>query len=105
MQFTAALALFLGAVAVSAAPSLNPNVAINATSVEALAPSANSWRMETWSGTSCTGEHFIWSAPDGHSCTNLAAVSSLKVTNLGGCRSKWTDTNIIAREKSFDDRY
>lgn len=38
---------------------------------EILVPLANSWHMNTWSGTSCTGTEFGWSAPDGFSCTNL----------------------------------
>ena len=37
----------------------------------------NSWAMSTWSGTSCTGTKFTWTAPDGHSCTALSKSRSL----------------------------
>jgi hypothetical protein len=89
MQFTTALTLLMGAITVSATPT--PAVANSSSDADSMVILSNNWRMETWSGTSCTGTHLFWTAPDGGSCTNMAAVSSLRVTNFGGCSSTSND--------------
>ncbi|KAI0106417.1 hypothetical protein GGR51DRAFT_559832 [Nemania sp. FL0031] len=84
MQFTKILALFAAAVA-SAAPAQSGQQV----SEGGLTIASNSWAMQTWSGTSCTGTQFFWSVPDGASCTDLTNVRSLKVTNTGGCSTTY----------------
>ncbi|KAI1736479.1 hypothetical protein F4680DRAFT_432255 [Xylaria scruposa] len=86
MQFTNSFLVLMAAAFASAAPSTQSAVPIEE---GGLAIASNSWAMQTWTGTSCTGTQLFWSVPDGFSCTNLAAVSSLKVTNFGGCSTTY----------------
>ncbi|KAH8159283.1 hypothetical protein CIB48_g8965 [Xylaria polymorpha] len=86
MQFTTSFITLLAAAVASAAPSTQAGVPI-VEGGETIA--SNSWAMQTWTGTSCQGTQLFWSVPDGFSCTNLGAVSSLKVTNFGGCSTTY----------------
>ncbi|KAI0859877.1 hypothetical protein F4860DRAFT_515374 [Xylaria cubensis] len=70
MQFTTSFLILVATAFASAAPSTQAAVPIEEGS-QTIA--SNSWAMQTWTGTSCTGTQLFWSAPDGYSCTNLAA--------------------------------
>lgn len=111
MKASAALALFLGAIANSAAVEVPMSqVAVSGSGIaSAAAPSSpagrsvipvlslslslptgfeNKWRAQAFSGATCSGVSIFWIAPDGSTCTNLQGVNSLMVTNKGGCTSK-----------------
>ncbi|KAI1125897.1 hypothetical protein F5Y10DRAFT_267671 [Nemania abortiva] len=85
MQFTNTLLALFAAAAANAAPSQSGQQVPEGGARIA----ANSWAMDTWSGTSCTGTQFSWSVPDGTSCTDVTNVRSLKVTNTGGCSTTY----------------
>ncbi|KAJ8109816.1 hypothetical protein ONZ43_g6031 [Nemania bipapillata] len=85
MQFTTSLIALLAAAVANAAPAQSAQQVSDGS----LTIASNSWAMQTWSGTSCTGTQFFWSAPDGFSCTDVTNVRSLDVTNTGGCSTTY----------------
>ncbi|KAI3317746.1 hypothetical protein HD806DRAFT_550254 [Xylariaceae sp. AK1471] len=86
MQFTTAFLVLLGVAVIDAAPSTPSGTTIEDGS---LTKRANSWAGQTFTGTSCQGGQLFWTVPDGFSCTNLASVSSLRITNFGGCSTTY----------------